>query len=181
MLAQFDIILLIILPVLHILVNHTLRDVAVEDEALHVKQARAYYHWDFMYWHHMITTPPGLYIVSMLSCSSRLYMLRPINLLFGSLIPVVADNTSILVVLMPIMFPFIFLYYTDCGSLFLVLLAEHLYHKEYFYSSALVKFNRTSMFSLICVGWFCVANVQTDKHSLDWQTSGYLIHRILEL
>lgn len=138
MLAQFDIVLLIILPVIYLILNQILKTVAFEDEALHAEQARAYYNWDFTYWNSMITTPPGLYVISMLTCSSALPILRLINLTFGMQITLVVENNGLLVGLMPILFPFMFMYYTDCGSLFLVLFSEHLYQKGHFLYSALV-------------------------------------------
>jgi alpha-1,2-glucosyltransferase len=127
---------------LHCILNYFLKDNAVEDEALHAKQAKSYYDGDFTSWDPRITTPPGLYAVSLLIGSARLSKLRVVNLIFGLLLLAILEKNGALVVTMPILFPFIFLYYTDCGSLFFVLLTEHLHKHEQFLYSSLVSKNK---------------------------------------
>lgn len=140
MFQQFDELLLLgpILYILHCIINYFLKDIAVEDETLHAKQAASYFDGDFVSWDPKITTPPGLYAVSLPIGSARLSRLRFVNLIFGLLLLAVLEKSGVLVVTMPILFPFIFLYYTDCGSLFFVLFAEHLYRHEHFLYSSLV-------------------------------------------
>jgi alpha-1,2-glucosyltransferase len=116
------------------------------DEPFHIDQAEAYCRGDFSYWNEKITTPPGLYFFSIglkylfgLGCA--LAELRFTNIVFlfgiGLLVYLIvikktkenhltAALHSFSVALFPFVFFFSFLYYTDVGSLFFVLLSYYL-------------------------------------------------------
>ncbi|ESO07432.1 hypothetical protein HELRODRAFT_76765 [Helobdella robusta] len=125
------------------------------DEIFHVSQARQYCNGNFSHWDPMITTLPGLYLASIGSLKpidvlfdvktcGNLYWLRCINLIFClatlyiiSIIVVKLQkqneiisswHTSLLalnITTFPVLFFFNFLYYTDAGSTFFVLLSYY--------------------------------------------------------
>lgn len=120
------------------------------DEVFHIPQAQRYCQGRFLEWDPKITTFPGLYVCSaVLSWAARPLLphsstcsatsLRALNLLFGAGSLVVlykllrrrmsggkAAFQALALSLYPVHFFFTFLYYTDVGSLFWVLLAQHL-------------------------------------------------------
>lgn len=131
---------LAIFSTVQLIIWRLLPDAPIEDEVIHVKQAEYYWAGEFGNWDPRITTPPGLYITSLLlkipfkhvtKPSVRLF--RLVNILFGIGIAYLA-GTNIAVV--PILFPYTHLYYTDAGSLFFVLLADKLFVKGNFFLSA---------------------------------------------
>ncbi|KAI8843477.1 alpha-2-glucosyltransferase Alg10 [Chytriomyces cf. hyalinus JEL632] len=124
---------------------------AYMDEIFHVPQAQRYCEGSFSYYDAKLTTPPGLYLVSlglMLPTSiatliasefnpCSITLLRSTNLIFYTAsIPLIAAllarpglsstrNTleAIVISLFPVSYFFSFLYYTDAGSTFFSLLA----------------------------------------------------------
>ena len=122
------------------------------DEIFHVPQAIAYGQGRFEHWDSKLTTPPGLYLFSLpflkSGIASDLLILRWVNVFFGlstfltvaSIIAkqermfskhtttIITTTTTTIwsalnVLLFPVSFFFMFLYYTDSGSTFFVLLA----------------------------------------------------------
>ena len=111
------------------------------DEIFHVPQAQAYFKGNYLQWDPMITTPPGLYAISviLLKCfrlQDSVFNLRAINLVFALGILVTSRSIcrqsatcgdcwrAFLVALLPNLFIFYGLFYTDAGSVFFVLLAH---------------------------------------------------------
>ncbi|KAL6299647.1 glucosyltransferase [Sparassis latifolia] len=114
------------------------------DEPFHVPQAQAYCRSDYSYWDPKITTPPGLYVLSLvlkrvflLKCN--LAMLRLTPLLCLLVLPIVMtrlvcyyrrerpphslavpDPEAVVLSAFPIAWFFAFLYYTDVPSLLFV-------------------------------------------------------------
>ena len=112
---------------------------AFMDEIFHVPQAQEYFRGNWRKWDPMITTPPGLYILSVsilkaLKLSDEIFNFRLVNLLFGVGIFSVSraicsgdplgNERAFLIALLPNLFIFYGLYYTDSGSVFFVLLAH---------------------------------------------------------
>ncbi|XP_067127075.1 dol-P-Glc:Glc(2)Man(9)GlcNAc(2)-PP-Dol alpha-1,2-glucosyltransferase [Centruroides vittatus] len=126
------------------------------DEIFHVKQAEKYCDGNFSEWDDKITTPPGLYLVSigiLVPASSLFHInycttigLRIINVAFSmgnmyivyvlhSYIHKTHQNikkyqhilSSLNLALFPLSYFFTFLYYTDSGALFFILLM-YLFH-----------------------------------------------------
>ncbi|XP_062583842.1 putative Dol-P-Glc:Glc(2)Man(9)GlcNAc(2)-PP-Dol alpha-1,2-glucosyltransferase [Saccostrea cucullata] len=129
------------------------------DEIFHIRQVKHYCHGNFSVWDPMITTLPGLYLVTAgilkpfillldaeLVCS--VMGLRLINVLFqagtfyvqreiyktihspatvGKDVGRMAIMTAVTLTLFPLLYFFTFLYYTDPGSTFFVLLM-YLFH-----------------------------------------------------
>lgn len=115
----------------------------IHDEVHHVPQAEEYLKGNFRHWSPMITTPPGLYLVTYIYqrlLSHSLMLMRSINLIFALLIIFMDPTRNFLVVLCPLMYPYNSLYYTDIGSLFFVLLSDQLFTQSHFMTSALVHF-----------------------------------------
>lgn len=120
------------------------------DEIFHVPQTQRYCKGNFGEWDSKITTFPGLYVLSALLSTPAMSLLplsevcsltflRAVNVLFGmgSLLVMqqllrrrMSDTKAaahaFVLALYPIHFFFTFLYYTDVGSLFWVLLTHHL-------------------------------------------------------
>ncbi|KAJ3235785.1 glucosyltransferase [Chytriomyces hyalinus] len=124
---------------------------AYMDEIFHVPQAMRYCEGNFSYYDTKLTTPPGLYLVSlalMLPTSiatlitgefnpCSITLLRSTNLIFyAASIPLIAallarpgqsstrnSLEAIVISLFPVSYFFSFLYYTDAGSTFFSLLA----------------------------------------------------------
>ncbi|XP_003384944.1 PREDICTED: dol-P-Glc:Glc(2)Man(9)GlcNAc(2)-PP-Dol alpha-1,2-glucosyltransferase-like [Amphimedon queenslandica] len=118
------------------------------DEIFHVPQAQQYCRNNFSHWDPMITTPPGLYLISLLTIKplSSLFakdlcitsLLRAQNVLFSLISFIVFHSllssihsqlkptllmvmSSLTLSLFPPLFFFNFLYYTDVGSTLFVL------------------------------------------------------------
>ncbi|OQR74325.1 putative Dol-P-Glc:Glc(2)Man(9)GlcNAc(2)-PP-Dol alpha-1, partial [Tropilaelaps mercedesae] len=115
------------------------------DEIFHVPQAQRYCQNDFSYWNPKITTPPGLYFSSLpfsiiaecsidvlratniLFCLANVYVMHQIHRLLhpeSTLISVIS------MVLLPVNFFFTFLYYTDPGCIFCLLMMYLFYLKR---------------------------------------------------
>ena len=110
----------------------------------HVRQAKEYFmgHWNK--WDPMITTPPALYVLAVavlkfwaggVECSTN--NLRAVNLFLGGAILLMAriifnsrgpskfaNERALLIVLLPNLFIFLGLFYTEAGSLFFCLIAQ---------------------------------------------------------
>ncbi|KDQ15153.1 glycosyltransferase family 59 protein [Botryobasidium botryosum FD-172 SS1] len=134
------------------------------DEPFHIPQAQAYCRGDWLVWDPKITTPPGLYILSVIlkrvfimKCSTP--MLRMTNLLLLALLPPILSHLlalkrrtnppetllaptmeSIVISTFPIAWFFAFLYYTDLGSLVFVLLTIVTARKRMHWLAALLGF-----------------------------------------
>ncbi|KAJ3523463.1 hypothetical protein NM688_g8727 [Phlebia brevispora] len=117
------------------------------DEPFHVPQAQAYCNGDFGYWDPKITTPPGLYVLSlilkrvfMLKCNLAMLRLTPLltlvalPLVLTRLIchhkrerpppsPITPVPEAVVLSLFPIAWFFGFLYYTEVPSLVFVVLS----------------------------------------------------------
>ncbi len=113
----------------------------------HIPQAQAYCKGMFNYWDPMITTPPGLYLISAFVTQlvqrafnyrlDSIYGLRAINSVFGLSILLISAalakelkidqslGRSLLIALLPTLYIFNFLYYTDVGSVFFTLLSYY--------------------------------------------------------
>lgn len=125
----FPEIVIAILIIEYWLVNHFTPD-PVEDERIHVHQAQHYWAYDFSYWDRRITTPPGLYLASILlkllsicGLKPNVKTLRFASLLFSIGIIFVEPVIGPIILLSPIANQYCLLFYTDIASLFLVLLA----------------------------------------------------------
>lgn len=120
------------------------------DEIFHIPQALTYCNKIFDSWDPKITTPPGLYLAALLlpvKCS--VVTLRAINAIFGLgsffLIRSILKRQynpvnwqAFNIAMFPVSFFFHFLYYTDSGSTFFVLLAYRLALAKHFKASAIV-------------------------------------------
>lgn len=112
------------------------------DEIFHVRQTHEYFKGNWNKWDPMITTPPGLYIVSVLllkafKCEFDVKFLRLLNVFVGVgiflLVKAISgyrratfsNERALLVVLLPNLFIFFGLYYTDAGSVLLCLAAYY--------------------------------------------------------
>ncbi|KAF7792471.1 hypothetical protein EIP86_003510 [Pleurotus ostreatoroseus] len=117
------------------------------DEPFHVPQAQAYCNGDFEYWDPKITTPPGLYILSvilkrifMLKCNLAMLRLTPLLALCALPLaltrllcyhkrerpppsPVTPISEAVVLTLFPIAWFFGFMYYTEVPSLVFVVLS----------------------------------------------------------
>lgn len=119
----------------------------IVDEVFHVPQAQIFCNNTLTY-NDKITTPPGLYIVSWLlhykDCS--LMFLRLTNVLYALLTPLVLMGilgdweSAVELSLFPVAFFFHFLYYTDSGSLFWVLVSLKASKTGHYNISALCSF-----------------------------------------
>jgi alpha-1,2-glucosyltransferase len=114
------------------------------DEVFHIPQATRYCNWDWT-WDNKITTPPGLYLVSLLSCSN----LRLVNLLFGwatlYLLKKLRPSEYLAIATFPILYFYNYLYYTEAPGTFFVLLAYCL-AKNHRAISAIVSCSQLGLF-----------------------------------
>lgn len=115
------------------------------DEVYHIPQAKQYIEGSYCVWNPMITTPPGLYIWTKLILypfkrSLTIAHFRIVNFLFGLCLPFIMNDpkTGILVSLLPLVHPYGNLFYTDMGSLFLILSSIKLFENHHMYCSAMV-------------------------------------------
>nr|XP_020652655.1 dol-P-Glc:Glc(2)Man(9)GlcNAc(2)-PP-Dol alpha-1,2-glucosyltransferase-like [Pogona vitticeps] len=171
------------------------------DEAFHVPQAQAYCEGRFKQWDPMITTLPGLYLVSVgivkpaawlfgwsgsVVCSTG--MLRFINLLFSLgnfylLYLLFCRNhhkkaasgfqrilSTLTITILPVLYFFTFLYYTDTGSAFFTLFAYLMCLYGNHKTSALLGFCGF-MFRQINIVWtvFCGGSVIAQKLNEAWK------------
>lgn len=133
------------------------------------------------YWDDKITTPPGLYYVSLLLSlgQSNLYALRLTSLAFNSasfaLLCVLAPNRDRALAFRIMSFPptvfFSQLYYTDAGGLFFVLLGLYFSQKAtrdvplaLLALTVAVWFRQTNLVWMVCVGGM--------QFLLDWELQG---------
>ena len=154
---------------------------AFMDEIFHVPQVQEYFKDNWTHWDPMITTPPGLYIVTVALLKvlrlsgEEIFNLRLVNAAFGVGILMIAraiclndpfgNERALLIALLPNLFIFYGLYYTDCGSVFFVLLAYWaLKRRRYlvFLLASIVSlgFRQTN---IIWTAVFCIADVICDK------------------
>jgi alpha-1,2-glucosyltransferase len=111
------------------------------DEIFHVRQALQYFKGNWTEWDPMITTPPGLYILSVMmirlfGATGTINNFRWLNASIGVLILIVSrsiaksshksfvNERALLIVLLPNLLIFFGLYYTDAGSVLFCLLAH---------------------------------------------------------
>ncbi|KAI8636062.1 alpha-2-glucosyltransferase Alg10 [Parasitella parasitica] len=156
------------------------------DEIFHVPQAQQYCRGDYYTWDQKLTTPPGLYIASnIIAWIGSLFSfdlctvnsLRFTNILFSiglylvlvslvtTLYPATKNcsNTKLYALTLawfPIGFFYNFLYYTDPGSTFLVLLSYLLVKKKRYTISGLVGMVSLA-FRQTNVVWLCLFMVVT--------------------
>ncbi len=113
----------------------------------HISQAKAFCNGRFTLWDPMITTPPGLYLLSAFFSQfaeklfsfqlSSIAALRAINSVLGLGVLLISFavakelktshpfERSLIMALLPTLYIFNFLYYTDVGSVFFTLLSYH--------------------------------------------------------
>ncbi|KAI9360128.1 alpha-2-glucosyltransferase Alg10 [Pilaira anomala] len=133
------------------------------DEIFHVPQAQQYCHGDFVTWDPKLTTPPGLYLTSnLIAYVASLFQfdlctvnaLRFTNILFSiglyfvlvSLISILSATPksfrlnlyALTLSWFPVGFFYNFLYYTDPGSTFFVLLSYLLVKKKSYFLSGII-------------------------------------------
>ncbi|XP_003745883.1 putative Dol-P-Glc:Glc(2)Man(9)GlcNAc(2)-PP-Dol alpha-1,2-glucosyltransferase [Galendromus occidentalis] len=148
------------------------------DEIFHVGQAQRYCDGDYSTWDPKITTPPGLYFsskpMSLLTACS-LDVLRATNIIF-TLANVYTMHqirqhlqhdsviTSLVIVLLPVNFFFTFLYYTDPGCIFCLLLMYLFFLKGQHYLAALSGFAGIFFRQTSVVWVFFVACLTLSKH-----------------
>ncbi|KAI8887649.1 glycosyltransferase family 59 protein [Backusella circina FSU 941] len=126
------------------------------DEIFHIPQAQQYCQGDYYTWDPKLTTPPGLYWISNLFNYITRYdvctvnALRFTNILFAFGLYFVLDSLTrtlhkansriytLSLVWFPIGFFYNFVYYTDSGSTFFVLLSYLLSKKRYYLSSGII-------------------------------------------
>lgn len=147
------------------------------DEIFHIKQAHEYFKGNWRNWDPMITTPPGLYIISVLLLRGfrvefNVNTLRLLNVIVGvgvflttvlinfSTKSSFPNERSLLVTLLPNLFIFFGLYYTDAGSVLLCLAAHYALIKKrtwlYLFTASLsLLFRQTN---IIWVALFSVAD-----------------------
>ncbi|KAI8079750.1 asparagine-linked glycosylation 10 [Halteromyces radiatus] len=130
------------------LVNHLVPD-SYMDEIFHIPQAQQYCQGDYVTWNPKLTTPPGLYIISLglkgigdifhLQNLCSIQGLRATNLIFAFLLYFVLNSLlfqlhpttssfhrslyALILSWFPVSFFYYFLYYTDTGSTLFVLLS----------------------------------------------------------
>lgn len=134
--------------VFNVMVAKEVNDLVLEpymDEPFHIPQAQAYCRGEWDYWDPKLTTPPGLYVLSVILKKIFLFkctipILRMNNLLLNLLLPPLISYClahyrsdrpprslieptieSIVISAFPIAWFFSFLYYTELGSLVFVL------------------------------------------------------------
>ena len=159
------------------LVNKTV-PIPYMDEIFHISQAQRYCDGDYSTWDPKITTPPGLYFSSLpmsLITHCSVDVLRATNIVF-TLANVYTMHqirqhlqhdtvvTSLVIVLLPVNFFFTFLYYTDAGCIFCLLLMYQFFLKGQHCLAALsglagMFFRQTSV-----VWVFFVACLTLSKH-----------------
>ena len=151
------------------------------DEIFHVPQVQEYFRGNWKHWDPMITTPPGLYAVTVAFLKflrlseEELLNLRLINAGFGVGIMIISraicsndpfgNERAFLIAMLPNLFIFYGLYYTDAGSVFLVLLAywaiKRGRHLLFFLASMLsLSFRQTN---IIWTGLFCISDEICEK------------------
>ncbi|KAF8679668.1 DIE2/ALG10 family [Rhizoctonia solani] len=134
--------------VFNVMVAKEVNDLVQEpymDEPFHIPQAQAYCRGEWDYWDPKLTTPPGLYVLSVILKRIFLFkctvpVLRMNNLLLNLMLPPLISHClalyrsdrpprsllqpsieSITISAFPIAWFFSFLYYTELGSVFFVL------------------------------------------------------------
>ena len=147
------------------------------DEIFHIRQALQYFKGNWTEWDPMITTPPGLYILSVITlrlfgASGSVDNLRWLNVGIGVLILFLArtiaksahksfaNERALLIALLPNLLIYFGLYYTDAGSVLFCLLAYWSLikgHNWLFMLSALISltFRQTN---IIWVAGFSIAD-----------------------
>ncbi|TPX48709.1 dolichyl-P-Glc:Glc2Man9GlcNAc2-PP-dolichol alpha-1,2-glucosyltransferase [Synchytrium endobioticum] len=174
------------------------------DEKFHIPQALKYCHGRLFDYDPKLTTPPGLYITSLaliypfsrilpISQLCTVKVLRSINIIYGIGTHVVtycihqhlhpASRSRawdvLAVSLFPVSFFFNFLYYTDSGSTFFVLVAYWCLLKRRYSASALVgllafSFRQSNILWVALMAWVALVQVIKEhaslaqKSMLDW-------------
>jgi alpha-1,2-glucosyltransferase len=132
-----------------------------------------YYKGNYKYWDPKITTPPGLYLSSLFLNLNSLAGARAINLIysFGVLLTLysVTRKDAYVIALFPISFFYSFLYYTDMGSLFYVLLGFKFGRTGHFKCSALsyliaILFRQTNIIWMLFVAGLAVVDLLRKKN-----------------
>ncbi|CAO3681520.1 unnamed protein product [Umbelopsis ramanniana] len=182
------------------IVNATVKEPYM-DEIFHIPQAQRYCNGDYWTWDPMITTPPGLYLFSSsiltpLSqwlqqdlCTTAI--LRGTNIIFATGILVVLSKLlkvlhpgtdsmrlslyALALGSFPVSFFYTFLYYTDTGSTFFVLLSFLLAKQRRYLSSGLIAllslaFRQTNIVWLVFTAGISVVDIlgvnkKSDDHS----------------
>jgi len=165
----------------------------IEDEVIHVRQAQRYWKGDYRHWDNRITTPPGLYIASLMLKPLQLLdilpdvsFLRWSSFMFGLLITFLNPSKGLLIMSLPIVFPYQFLYYTDVPSLFFVLLAEKLFESNHALFSAVscfisLAFRQTNVVwtarltGLTCMRLYTQGTLEKRKYIVDIFPFGIVI------
>ena len=120
------------------------------DEVFHIPQAQRYCLGNWNYYDPLLTTPPGLYLTSTFLCKiwtlpCSIAILRMTNVIYSIGIYLLVSlsrskDSSLSISLFPVSFFFHFLYYTDSGSTFWVLLCLHWSMKRKYEWSGLAGF-----------------------------------------
>ncbi|KAD7477368.1 hypothetical protein E3N88_00504 [Mikania micrantha] len=111
------------------------------DEIFHVPQAQQYCVGNFKSWDPMITTPPGLYFLSLAYVASlfpALLYIQPASYFIEACSVTVLRSTNVVLALYPLHWFFAFLYYTDVASLTVVLAMYLMCLKKKYWHSALL-------------------------------------------
>lgn len=150
--------------------NRSLPDCFI-DEFYHIPQAQKYLKGNFRHWNPMITTPPGLYVLAFLALSPLKLVIqvsnvhfRLVNWTLSLCLPFLFDEIKVgmLVVMTPIVHPYCNLFYTDVGSLFMVLLSKRLIETNHDYYAAIVKIflNKSAWhYRLVCVLFYSAKQI----------------------
>ena len=164
------------------------------DEIFHIPQAHNYCVYNFSHWDGKITTPPGLYLSSLLIYSPfylfltsfielcSVFNLRATNIIFSSLNTVViflllrsihtnsnyviSSLYALTLSLFPPLYFFSFLYYTDQGSTLFVLSALLAARQSHHAVSAIL-FLFSLLFRQTNVIWVCFAAACTLLHHVE--------------
>ncbi|KAH8555231.1 putative alpha-1,2-glucosyltransferase ALG10-B-like protein [Umbelopsis sp. PMI_123] len=171
------------------------------DEIFHIPQAQRYCNGDYFAWDPMITTPPGLYIISssILTplgqwiqqdlCTTSI--LRGSNIIFATGILVVLSKLlkvlhpgidsmrsnlyALALGCFPVSLFYTFLYYTDTGSTFFVLLSYLLAKQRRYFGSGLIAltslaFRQTNIVWLIFTAGISVVDILSVNKKYDNQS-----------
>lgn len=168
------------------------------DEIFHFPQAVKYFHWKFFEWDPKITTPPGLYLISVgiLVPLSKIFgadfcnllSFRLINLLFTTgnfyVLSEIFKRThkkglshhaillsALNLTTFPLLYFFTFLYYTDCGSVFFTLLM-YLHHIKRDHWVAAAYGGIAVLFRQTNIIWVFMVAAQESLHIMKEQLEG---------
>ncbi|CAD5210447.1 unnamed protein product [Bursaphelenchus xylophilus] len=167
----FDVVLASIISVIHFFVTRLYYDIVPNpymDEVFHIPQARAYCDGNYTQWDPMITTPPLIYILTVLAgaCGKERYFNSLlIGLCYLAALRYGRKQTksrgwfpALAVVFLPVLFQTSCLYYTDMLSLSLVLLG--LGTENRFISAVVFAASCLSrQTNIIWAGFYCFSNL----------------------